>query len=130
VNEDPLPRWGQRPSDVVVGIDDGVPGVAVAHFQIDNVAAAAVQQVMRIPRAGFEPGAHARPQLRFAGIGRENGLALDDVDELVLSLMRMAQRRHAARRQSRKVHPELGQPERVTSTRLSRPATRTANGSG
>src|SRR5689334_10070515 len=42
VDEDPLRSWRECPPDVIVGIDDGVPGVAVAHFQIDNVAAAAV----------------------------------------------------------------------------------------
>jgi len=107
MDEDPIPGWGKRPPDIIVGVDDGVPRVAVANFQIDDVPAAAIQQVVGIARAGPEAGAHAGPQLCFAGIGHENGLALDDVDEFVLSRMRVAQRRHAARRQSSKVHAKI-----------------------
>ena len=66
VDEDPLPGWGKRPPDIIVGVDDGVPGIPVAYFQVDDVASAAVQQVVGIVRAGLESGAHARPQLHWS----------------------------------------------------------------
>src|ERR1700736_1227536 len=106
MHKDALAARGERSANVLVWIDDGISGIAVADLQIDNVASAAVDKVVGVARAGFETGAHARSHRRLAGVGHENGFALDNVDELVLAHVRMAQRRHPARRQPRQVHPK------------------------
>src|ERR1700681_448892 len=79
MHKDALAARGERSANVLVRVDDGISGIAVADLQIDALAAAAVDQMVGAPRAGFEPGAHARTHRRLAGIGHENGFALDNV---------------------------------------------------
>src|SRR5215469_17790286 len=52
-------------------------------------------------------------QWRFAGIGHEHGFAFEDIDELVFARVRVTQRRHAARRQTRHIYPKTGETERI-----------------
>src|SRR6202011_3812740 len=113
MHKDALAARGERSANVLVRVDDGISGIAVADLHIDNVASATVDQVVGVAGAGFETGAHPGTQRRLAGIGHEHGLALDNVNEFVLAHMSMAQRRHAAGRQPRQVHPETGQSEHI-----------------
>src|SRR5436305_6531619 len=76
MHEDAFALRGERSANIVVGVDDGISGIAVADLQVNDVAAAAVDQVVGVARAGFEAGAHARTQRPLAGIGDENGFAL------------------------------------------------------
>jgi len=113
VNEDALAVRSERPSDVVVGVDDRIPGIAVAYLKVGHIMPGAVDKVVGVTRTGFEPRAHAGAQRRLARIRHQNGLTLDDVDEFILAHMGVAQRRHAARRQARQVHSEIGQTEGI-----------------
>ena len=55
MDENALAVRGECSADVVVRVDDGISGIAVADLQIDDLAAAAVDQVVGIARAGFKP---------------------------------------------------------------------------
>jgi len=94
VDEGTFAIRGERSSDIVIRVDDGIARIAVADFQIEHITSAAVDQVVGIARPGFEAGAHAWTQRRFALVGHENGFALDDIDELVFAQMGVAKRRH------------------------------------
>ena len=113
MHEGPFAVRGERSPEVVIRIDHRISGIAVADLQINDVAAATINQVVGVTGTRFESGAHPGPELRLAHIGHQHGFALDDIDELVFAAMAMTQRRHAARRQPRQVHAEIGQAELV-----------------
>jgi len=69
--------------------------------------------VMGVARAGLEACAHPGAHRGLTRIGRENRLALENIDKFVLARMGVAQRRHTTRRQSGQVDPEMGQAEDV-----------------
>src|SRR5439155_9830850 len=79
--------------EIIVRIGDFVARPAVADFQIDDVAAAAVDEAMAIRLAGRKARRHAGPEHPLAGIGQEGGLAFEHHHELVFQRMPMAQRR-------------------------------------
>jgi hypothetical protein len=114
--------------DVVVGIHALVARRAVADLEVDDLLDGLVQQVVRVAAAGLEPRAHAGRKRRAALVGLERRAALQDVDELVLPRMRVAQRRLRARREPREVHAEVREAEDVAQ-RLLAPA-RHARGEG
>ena len=53
------------------------------------------------------------PEQGLAGVGHQRRLALQDVDQLVLARMGVAQRGHGAGRQRGQVDAEIGQPEQI-----------------
>jgi hypothetical protein len=96
---------------IVVGVGGGITGAAVADLQVENVGGAAVDKMMRIAAAGPEPGAHAGIQDRRAGAGDQGGVALKNVDELVLPGVRVPQGGLGARREAGEIDAEVCQPE-------------------
>src|SRR5262245_11661691 len=84
VREAPLPVAAHDGLDVVGGIESLIARLPVADLEEQHVVIATVNQVMR-HAAGREPGAHARAELRLAGVGHQRGRPFDDVDEFVLS---------------------------------------------
>src|SRR6185503_1604174 len=78
----------------------------------------AVDEMVRVAAAALEAGAHAGLELGLARIGDERRPAFQDVDELVLLRVRVAQRRLAARREPRQVDAETAQAELVAQTPL------------
>src|SRR6476660_4319336 len=76
-----------------VGIEAVVFWVPRTDFEIGYDSAGSVDQVMPVRDSRRKARGHARPERLLAGIGDEHRLALDDVDELVLATVPMANRR-------------------------------------
>ena len=55
MDENPLAGRRQRTAEVFVRIDDGIARIAVADFEIDDLAAAAVDQVVASPEPALKP---------------------------------------------------------------------------
>src|SRR5262249_21189167 len=66
--------------------------------------------MMAVGHAGLEPGRVARTQDRRSVILDQRDLAFDDVDELVLGLMPMSQRRCGSRLEPGEIDAELSEP--------------------
>src|SRR5262245_62264947 len=84
--------------------------------------------MVRVAGAGLEASAHSRLETRLAGVGHERGIALENVDELILLRVRMAQGRVRARGEPREVDAEVLQPEEISERPLL--ATLDARGEG
>src|SRR6185437_15255694 len=102
-----------RHGEIVIGIDHNLARRAVADFEINHLARTAIHELVRVPAAGAETGAVAGLHRGFAGIGDQYRLALDDIDELVLLGVMMADRRHRARRQMCQIDAEILETERL-----------------
>lgn len=103
----------KRRLQVVVRVDDLVARSAVADFQIQHVVRRFVDQPVGIAAAGFEAGAHAGRQWRGAVVGVKGRTALQDVDELVLFGMGMAQRGNRAGLQFGQIDAEILQAKQI-----------------
>src|SRR3984957_12782225 len=68
---------------------------------------------MAVAASRLEPGAHAALKRRPAGLGDEGRAPFEDIDELVLLRVRMAQSRTGAGRKARDVDAEIREPEQV-----------------
>src|SRR5262245_32160819 len=77
-----------------------------------------VDEVMAVRHAGLESGAVARLEHGLAGVLDQHQLAFEDIDELVLLLVPMSQRRSGARLEARQVDAELGEAGDVAKRRL------------
>ena len=77
--------------------------------------------MVAVAGAGLEAGAHAGPQRGLARVGDQRGLAGEDVDELVLPGMGVAQGGIGAGRQRGQVDAEIGQPEQIAERPLHAP---------
>src|SRR5271168_4051168 len=117
----PPPAVDRDDREVIVGIGDRVAVGAIANLEIDDVLIGFVDQVMGVAASPLEAGARAWLQRRAAGVGDQRRLALQDVDELVLLRMRMADRGRPARFEARDVDAEIGEPERVAERPLVAP---------
>src|SRR3981081_4125792 len=91
---------------------------ARAHLGIGRVARGLVGGVMAVGDAGLEPRRVARSQHRRAAILDQRDLPLEHIDELVLGLVPMAQRRRSARLEPRQIDAELHEPRDVAERRL------------
>src|SRR5882762_5275156 len=108
----PLLRFD--PHQVVVGIERSVAIEPRAHLEVARRPRRAVDEMMRIAFARRIARARARLQHLLAGIGHENDLAFQHVDELVFQRVPMAQRRLAAGTEGHQVDAELGQPAGIS----------------
>jgi hypothetical protein len=71
VSEDPFAAGIECGLDVVVGIASGIARRAVAHFEVDHLPIAAIDQVMAIAGSRLEPGAHAGLQQGVTRVGHQ-----------------------------------------------------------
>jgi hypothetical protein len=117
--------------EIVVGVVYRIARGPVADFKIDDVLLRFVDEAMAVATSRLEAGAHSGVKSRPAGVRDQGRAPFEDIDELVLLRVRVAQSRAAAGRKTRDVDAEICQPEQVAepSGRLSRPAMREANGS-
>jgi hypothetical protein len=69
--------------------------------------------MMGVSRTRPEPGAHPRYELRFAHVSDQDGMPLQNVDELVLFGMGMSKSGDRTRFQTREVDSEVGQTEQI-----------------
>src|SRR5262245_9044917 len=95
--------------EVDIGIMHPLACRAGADLEIDRVPAGAVDQAMGDAAAGLEAGGIAGTQHRLAVVLLQHQLAVEHVDELVLLLVPVAQRRRGARLDARDIDPELGE---------------------
>src|SRR5271166_3367308 len=95
VDEAPLAVDGYG-REIIVGIDHAVIGRPVADFEIDDVLIRFVNEVMRVAASPLEAGAHAGTERCAAGVGDKGRPSVEDIDELVLLCMSMAQSRGPA----------------------------------
>src|SRR5262249_50660858 len=72
-----------------------------------------VHQMMSVAASSIETRAHSRMKRCPPGVGDQCRASFENVDELVLLLMRMAQRRHPAGRNPAEVDTEVLEPEQV-----------------
>src|SRR5262245_17661358 len=96
-------------------------GGAGADLEINRVAFGAIDEAVRDAAAGLEARRVARPEHGLAVVLLQDQLALEHVDELVLVLMPVAQRRGRACFDAREIDAELGQPGRVADPLLFAP---------
>jgi hypothetical protein len=69
---------------VVVWISPGIAGAPVADFEINNVFARSIDQMMAVASTGFETRAHSWRERRLAVIRDEYRVPRQDVNEFVL----------------------------------------------
>ena len=80
------------PYHVMVGILSLIAGAAVADFQEEGIAAAAIDEVMAIAPACRETGGHSRRQNLLACVCDEHERAFEHIDEFILPAVPVAQR--------------------------------------
>src|SRR6266542_2036226 len=93
VHKLPLPVDHQR-LQVIVWVAAFVARRSVSHFKVDNLFLGFVDQSMAIARARLEPNTHARREPGSTFVGVKRWVPLQDVDELVLLGVSVAQRGH------------------------------------
>jgi len=98
--------------DVVLGIVRGVAGASVAHFEINDICVAAVDEMVR-DTPGWKARAHTRRHCDFAAVCDERGPAFQNEDELILLRMAMLERRFTARGKTCQVHAEVFEREAI-----------------
>ena len=116
--------------EIDVGIVRALARRARADLEIDGVAVGAVDEMVAVGDAGLEAGGVARPEDRLAVVLDQRQLAFEHVDELVLVLVPVAQRRGRAGLQRRQVDAELVSPAASPSRLRERPATSLSCGGG
>jgi hypothetical protein len=116
----PGPVGSQDCPDVVVGIAHLVTVTAVSDFQIESFLIGPVDEVVR-SAAGRKSKAHAWVQVLLAVLGHENEISLEHVQEFILPAVAVKERRGAARRQCRQIHPEIAKAEGVAERALDAP---------
>jgi hypothetical protein len=104
--------------EIVVGIERLIPLDAVADFKILGHAPAAIDHVVRIARSRRVARAHAGAKKLLARIGQQGQLARQNVDELVVERVPMAQRRLSTRAKRDQVDAEARQPAGVAQPSL------------
>ena len=57
----------------------------ISDFEIDHFSRSAIDKMMGVTGACFEPRTHAGLHLRFPGTGDQRWFPLEDIDEFVLS---------------------------------------------
>src|SRR2546430_2474178 len=92
-----------------------------ANLEINRIASGAVGKAMRDAAASLEARRIAPPEHGLAVVLLQDQLAFEHVDELVLLLVPVAQRRGRARFDARDIHAELGQPDRIADPLLLTP---------
>lgn len=92
VHELPLSFGSENGFQVIVWVADRIARRAVADFEVEDLFIGSVDELVSISRACSETSAHARLQGGFAVVGDEDWAACQDVQELVLSGVRMTQR--------------------------------------
>src|SRR5262249_36595506 len=100
--------------EVDVGIVDALVLRARADLEVDRIARAAVDQAMGDAAAGLEARRVAGLEHGLAIVFLEHELAFEHVDEFVLLLVPVPQRRRRSRLDACDVDAELGQPDSVT----------------
>src|SRR5262245_19952974 len=91
---------------------------ARSELEIQRVALRLVDEVMAIGNAGLEAYAIAWLEHGLATILDQHELAFEHIDEFILLLVPMAQRRRRARLQPREIDAELGEPRHIAERRL------------
>jgi len=120
VHELPLPVDPQR-LQVIVRVAAYIARRSVSHFKVDNLFPGFVDQPVAVARTRPEPGTHARRELGSTFVSVKRRVPLEDVDELVLPGVSVAQRRRRPGHKPRQIHAEVGETEQVTQ-RLFSPA--------
>ena len=117
--------------EVVIRVGHRIPSRAVADLEVDDILIRFVDQMMRVAGSRLEACAHAGFQRRAAGVGDEGRPSFEDIDELVLPGMRVAQGADEPPGASRvRLTPKFVSPNKSPSGRLSRFAMREKKGSG
>ena len=93
---------------------------ARADFQIDRVALRAVDEMMTVRRVGLEAGGVAGLEHGLAFVLDQHELAFEDVDELILLLVPVPQRRGRAGLERREIDAELVEADGVAEALASR----------
>jgi stage V sporulation protein SpoVS len=91
---------------------------ARADLEIDGVAAGAVDQTVRDAAAGLETGGVARLEHDLAVVLMQHQLAFEQVDEFILVLVSMTQRRSRVRLDARDIDAELRKPRGIADAPL------------
>jgi len=107
----------QRPSTSIatrssVGYSPMSPGVRFSDLKAHHVAICSVYELVcnSICR---ETGAHARPQLNFAGISHQRRFSFQNVDELILLAMPVKKGRFSALKQPSEIDSKVPQSEMI-----------------
>ena len=93
MNKLPLSIFAEAGLDIVGRIGDAVARAPVADFEVDDRLGRAVDEVMPGAGTSLESGAHAGRQGGLAGVCHHQRLARQDINELVLLRVGMAQSR-------------------------------------
>jgi hypothetical protein len=99
--------------DVVMGVGDLVAGGAISDFEKTRWRVALIGEVMGLAALG-EADAHARRHDMGFSAQMQGYLTLNHIDELVLGLVGVMQRRHRAGLQRCEIDAKIGQPEMIT----------------
>src|SRR5467141_2827932 len=102
-------RLGFDPHEVIVRVERRVAIEPRADLEVSRRTRRAVDEMMRVALARRIARARACPQRLLAGIGHENDLALQHIDEFVFQRVPVTQCRLAAGTERHQVDAELGQ---------------------
>ena len=106
-------RLARSGGQIEAGVKRHIRRVAVADLEIDGVALAAIDQMVAERLAALEAGDHAGGEFLLTVVGDQHQCAGDDVNELILLGVIMAQGRFRARRQGGHVDAKGGQAEDI-----------------
>jgi len=98
--------------DVVSRIVGAVAGASVAHFEINDICVAAVDEMVR-DTPGWKARAHTRRHCHFAAVCDERRRAFQDEDELILLRVAMLESGFTARGKTCQVHAEVFEREAI-----------------
>jgi hypothetical protein len=77
--------------EVVISVGHRIASGAITEFEIDDVVAGLVHEAMGVAASCLETGAHAGLKRRPADVGEQGRAPFEDLNELVLLRVRMAQ---------------------------------------
>ena len=99
--------------EIIIRIAPLISGRPVADLQVDHLFCSFVDEAMAIPRACLEPRAHAGRHLSSTLIGMQRGVTLQDVDELVLLRVSVAQGRDCVGCETSEIDTEVRETEQI-----------------
>jgi len=92
---------------IVIGVGHLLIWRSIANLQVQNFLRCLIEQVVGVSGSSLEAGTHAWGQSYSPLIGVQCGVACDDVDELVLLCVRVAQRGNGIGSEARQIDAEV-----------------------
>lgn len=106
--------------EVVLRIIGAVAGNPVAHFQVNNIRVAAVDEMVR-DTTGWKARAHTRSHSDLAAVRDERRRSFQDEDKLILFRVAMLERGFTARGKTSQIHAEGFETEEIAKGTLVAP---------